>query len=132
MRLGLRAVLVGANIVHEQDIDLREPETLIAVLDRAHDAIIRIIVNDIERKLRQTAILGVPSAGMRLQQSPDLGGQYPGVTVFLPQRVTHAMFGGSDAIERRRIDVTNAGVPRGAHDRLAGWLIDVETASSQR
>src|SRR5580704_19694985 len=41
------------------------------------------------------------------------------------------MFGGADAIERRRVDVTNARVPGGPHDRLAGWLIDVETPSRQ-
>src|SRR6266700_3907755 len=42
------------------------------------------------------------------------------------------MFRRADAVERRGIDVTNAGVPGGAHDRLTRLLADVEAPSRER
>ena len=95
MRLG--TVLVGADVVHIEDVDPRQPEPLQAVLERPHDAVIRIVVDRVERHhmARRAAIA---RARVRPQQAADLGRQHPLVARPVAQRVADAALGLADAV----------------------------------
>ena len=47
--MGFLAVLHRADVVHIEDVDPRQPEPLQAILERAYDAVIGIVVEGLER-----------------------------------------------------------------------------------
>ena len=118
-RMRLRAVLVGADIVDVEDVDPRQPEPLQAVLVGAHDPVIRIVVDRVERQ-RMTAAVGMHAGRVRAQQAADLGREHPFVARPVAQRVADRALGLADAVERRGIDIAHPGIPGGRHDRLGG------------
>ena len=99
----LRAVLVGADVVHVEDVDAGQPEPLQAVLERAHDAVIGVVVDRVERQ-RMACGLGMHAGRVRAQQAADLGRQHPFVARPLAQRVADAALGLADAVERRGVE----------------------------
>src|SRR5215469_1419372 len=73
-------------VVDIENVDARQAQALQAVLERAHDAVMRIVVEDVERQ-RVPAL--EPGRGLRnrAQQSTDLGRQYPLASWLIAQRI---------------------------------------------
>jgi hypothetical protein len=110
-------VLVGADVVDIKDVDPPEAEPLQAVLDRAHDAIVRIIVDRVERhNVVWRAARGRP--GARPQEPADLGREHPFVAVLSAQRVADGALGLAEPVIGRGVNVAHARFPRGADNRL--------------
>jgi hypothetical protein len=75
-----------------ENVDARQAQALQAVLDRAHDAVMRIVVDDVEPQ-RVPAL--EPRRGLRhrVQQPPDLGRQYPLASWLIAQRIADGALG---------------------------------------
>ena len=129
-RMRLRPVLVGADIVHIEDVDPRQPEPLQTVLERAHDPVIGIVVDRIERQ-RMAAAVGMHAGRVRAQQAADLGREHPFVARPVAQRIADRALGLTDAIERRGIDIAHPGIPGGGDDRLGRLPRHLDPAAAQ-
>ena len=124
------AVLVGADVVDIENVDARQAQALQAVLERAHDAVMRIVVDDVERQ-RVPALERGRGPRHRAQQPPDLGRQYPVVTRLIAQRVADGALGLADAVKGCGVDIAHAGRPGGAHDRLRGFAADRDAGAAE-
>ena len=123
-------LLVGPDIVDIKDVDPRQPEPLQAVLVGAHDPVIRIVVDRVERQ-RMTAAVGVHAGRVRAQQAADLGREHPVVARPVAQRVADRALGLADAVERRGIDIAHPGLPGGRDDRLGRLPCNIDPAAAQ-
>ena len=74
----LVAVIVAVDVVDQRDVDLADPKPLKASVDRAHDTIVAVIVENLERQSFDVRAR-ILSNWQRLEQSPNLGGKHIGV-----------------------------------------------------
>ena len=123
-------MLIGADIVHIENVDPRQAEALKAVLERAHDPVIRIVVDRFERQ-RVSPAIGEDAGRVAAQQPADLGRQHPFAPRTVAQHVADATLGLADPVVRRGIDVAHAGGPGGAHDFFCGGARDSDLAAAQ-
>ena len=111
--MGFRAVLHRADVVHIEDVDPRQPEPLQAVLERAHDPVIGVVVDGLERQ--RIAAFRVRGRGpARTQQASDFCRQYPFVARDPAHCIADATLGLADTVIGRRVDVAHPGRPGGA------------------
>ena len=129
-RVALRPVLVHADVVDVEDIDPRQPQPLKAVLERAHDAVVGIVVDRVERQ-RVMAAVGVLAGRVGAQQPPDLGRQHPFVARMVAHRVADRALGLADAVERRGVDIAHPGAPGRGDDVLGRLAGDIDPAAAQ-
>ena len=94
----------GADVVHVQDVDAIEAESLEAVLERPHDTVIAVVVDEVERHGRQEAVTRGCVAG-RFEQTPDLGRQNVILSLTVPQGIAHAAFAQSLSVMGRRVEI---------------------------
>jgi hypothetical protein len=80
------------DVVDIENVDARQAQALQALLERAHDAVMRIVVDDVER---QRVLALEPGRGLRnrAQQSTDLGRQYPLPSWLIAQRIADGALG---------------------------------------
>ena len=108
------AVLGGPEIdvVDQGDVDLLQAEPHVRVLQRAHDAVVGVVVD--RREARQAVLAEVGRrllAGLHgVHDAADLGRQNVAVAWLLPQRRTHAQFAAAVAVIGRGVEVADAGV----------------------
>ncbi len=115
--MSFAAVLHRADVVHIEDVDPRQPEPLQAVLERAHDRVIGVVVNRLERqRIAPFRVLGRGPA--RAKQASDLCRQHPFVARDPAHRITDATLGLADTVIGGGIDVGHPGRPGGADDRF--------------
>ena len=118
------------DVVDIENVDARQAQALQARLERAPDAVMRIVVDDIEGQRMPALELG-RRLRHRAQQPPDLGGQYPVLTRLIAQRIADGALGLADAVKGCGIDIAHAGRPGGAHDRLGGFAADRDAAAAK-
>jgi hypothetical protein len=123
-------MLIGADIVDIEDVDPRHAEALKTVLERAHDAVIRIVVDRFEGQ-RVPPLIGEGAGRVAAQQPADLGGEHPLASRTVAQRVADATLGLPDPVIWGGINVAHAGGPGGAHDFFCGGAGDSDLAAAQ-
>ena len=116
-----RAILDGPEIdvVDQRDVDLRQSEPQMRMLQRAHDAVIGVVEHRCEA--RQAVLAEV---GRRLlarlhgvQDAADLGRQHEVVARLVAQRRAHAQLAAAVAVERRGVEVAHATLVGGIGQR---------------
>ncbi len=105
-------------VVHQQDVDPPGAEPVQAVLDRAHDAVVAVVVDlgERQRAFELAVVEGVGMAG--LEQAADLGRQHEALARPVAQRRADPVLRQAEAVEWCRIEQADAGIVGGAHRRL--------------
>ena len=101
---------------------LIEAKPRIAELDRAHDAVVGIVVVGRKGQRIDIGMVRNPVFRHRPQQAPDLGRQHVGVPRLVAQEIAEAAFRKAEAVEGRGIEIAQAGIPgdlQRLHRRLA-------------
>src|SRR4029077_9158779 len=129
-RARLGAMLIGADIVHIKDVDPRQAEALKTVLERAHDSVIRIVVDRFEGQWVSPAI-GEDAGRAAAQQPADLGRQHPFAPRTVAQRIADATLGLADPVVRRATHAAHAAGPGGAHYSPRGGADDGDLAAAK-
>jgi hypothetical protein len=114
-----RALVRHVDVVHEQDIDPVHAEAFERVFDRAHHAVVGIIVD--LAAVRYLEPLALSAAALRragLEDPPDLRRERVGVARLAPQEAVEARLGQPEPVERRGVVVADARLPRGIEDRV--------------
>ena len=115
--------------MHEQDVDTVEAEALQAVVERAPDRVVAIVVVDVERHRRAEA---VPLRGVAggLQQPAGFGGQNISFALPPPEHVADTALAQTLAVVGGRIEITEAGVPCRVEESRGIGIVErpVETA----
>ncbi len=111
--MGRVSVLPRPDIVDKEDVDPGQAQPLQTVLERAHDAVIGIVVDGFEWH-RRVVRLRRPEA--RAQETPDLCRQHPVVARHVAHGVADAALGLAEAVIGRGIDIARAGRPAGTDD----------------
>jgi hypothetical protein len=127
----LAAMLIDADIVHIESVDPRQAEALQAVLEGAHDPVIGIVVDRLERH-HLPPLAGIGHRAARSQQAPDFGRQYPLVARHGAQRIADAALGLAEPVIGRGVDIAHPGRPGSAYDRLRGFASHLDTAAAER
>lgn len=123
-------MLVGADVVHIKDVDPPEAKPLPAVLDRAQDAVTRIVVDRVERHhVVRRAAVGRP--GARPQEPADLGREHPLIALLGAQRVADGALGLAEPVIGRGVDIAHASLPRGADNRLGFGARDRDAGAAE-
>jgi hypothetical protein len=126
------AVRVAVDIVHIDQIDTREPESLQAVFERAAHALRAVVVALHEGQRVDVAVLVARRIGARFEQPADLGRQqiiiaWPGA-----QRVADASFRAAVSVMRRGIEIAHAGVVGVGDERFRGLIRNGAKQIAQR
>ena len=106
-------VVPGVEVVNQEDVDPIDSETLEAVLERAHHAIVAIIEHGLEFEPAQPLILDGVGSQRPTKDASDLG-RYDVVAARLAvERPPERMLGKSASVPRRRIEIAHAPGPGG-------------------
>ena len=97
-------------------------KALQAVLDRAHDAVVGVVVDQAERQAALELAMVERRRIARLEQAPDLGREHELVALLVAQRLAETVLGQAEAVVRRGVEIADAGVVAGL-DRGARLLI---------
>jgi len=133
-RILRRAMRVDADIVHIENVDAVEAEACIAEFDRAHDAVIGIVVIGVEGERIDIAVIGHGAGRHRPQQPADLGGKHVAAIRLVAQEIADPPFGETQPIPGRDVEIADAAIPgrlQRVH-RLLARAGTVETAESCR
>jgi ABC-type uncharacterized transport system permease subunit len=123
------AMLKAADIVGQQDVDAREAQTLQIVLEGAHDPIIAVVVNHVERQGIDHAKVAGVFHGTGLQETSNLVRQN---VVAASQNIADDPFGSSEPVPRGRIKVSDARVFRGLDKFLGLCVSEIDKVSAER
>src|SRR5690606_24858788 len=105
MNLGqFDAVRVYADIVDIEYVDAVQAEPRMAKIHRAHDAIIAVVILQLERQRIDKAELWNLVFRHWFQESPDLGGQHIAVARPAGKKIAKATFGKTETVERGGIE----------------------------
>ncbi len=105
------AMGVGADVVHEQQVDALQAEPLQAVLERAHDAAVAVVVVRAERQRGGPAVVHRLHGGIGAHQPADLGADDEGIAGLLAQEGAHAVLAQRVPVERGGVEIAQAGIP---------------------
>src|SRR2546421_9660712 len=113
-----------------ENIDPCQAEALKAVFERAHDPIVGIIEDILERHRKPQR---TRSTGIRMgpQQPSCLGRQDPIFARQLAQRIADNSARLAETIERRSIEIANTGRPPRPYNRLSFFSSDRDPVSSE-
>src|SRR5690606_1859516 len=110
----LRTVVEDVDVVRIEDVDAVDAEPLERRLEGTHHAVIGVVVDfAARRRLEELADAGPFLGRAYLQEPADLGGKSIVVALLAAQKAVEARFGKAKAVERRRVEVTAARLPRG-------------------
>ena len=118
----LRAVGPDVEVVDQQDVDPPGAKALQAVLDRAHDPVIGVVVDQAERQAALELAMVESGRIARLEQAPDLGREHEFGALLVAQRFAETVLGQAETIVRGGVEIADAGVVAGL-DRGARLLI---------
>ncbi len=130
-RMGFPAVLHRADIVHVEDVDPCQPEPLKAVLERAHDSVIGVVVDRIEWQ-RMAAFSVVGRGRARTKQASDLCRQHPFVARHPAHGIADTTLGLADTVIWCRVDVGHSGRPGCTDDGFRLLPGDRDTTAAER
>ena len=101
-----------ANVVDEENVDLGEAEALLAVLHRAHDAIVGIVVVDGEGERLDPGVAIDFAALVGAQQTADLGREHDALAT-VTQGIANEVFGAAETVLRGGVDEGESGFDAG-------------------
>ena len=106
-------MLPRPDIVDKEDVNPSQAQPLQTVFERAHDAVIGIVVDGFEWHRR---VAGRRRQEARAQETPDLCRQHPVVARHAAHGVADTALGLAEAVIGRGIDIARAGRPGGTDD----------------
>jgi hypothetical protein len=113
--MAISAMLPLTDIVGIEDVDLREAQALQTVLERAHDSVIGIVIDRIERH-RTSEPWIQRRIWTRTQQTANLCRQHPLIAGHFSQRISDDAACLTKAVKRRGIEIADAGRPSRTHN----------------
>ena len=112
-------VIEDIDVMDEQYFDVIEPQPFERMLERAHDAVVSIVVGFAPRRsIEELADAGAFTRRADAQQPADLGRDDIGLPRLAAQEMIEPGFGKSQPIEGRGIIVADAGGPGRLECRL--------------
>ena len=109
-------------VVDQQNVDPPGAKTLQAVLDRAHDAVIGVVVDQAEWQAALELAMVERGRIARLEQASHLGREHELGALLVAQRLAETVLGQAETIVRGGVEIADAGVVAGL-DRGARLLI---------
>jgi hypothetical protein len=123
-------MLHHADVVHIEDVDLRQAKPLQTVLERAHDPIVGIVVDGVERH-RMPTLPGLGRSQARAKQTSDFRRQHPFVTWYPAHRIPDATLGLAETVIGRRIDIADSSRPGRVYDGFGLLAADLDAATAK-
>src|SRR5262249_49196202 len=111
----LRRMAEIVDIVDERDVDALERHALKAVLERAHGAVVAVVVNDLERRRIDPEPRFDAAAGLRLEEPAGLRRENICMAWAPPQRLSKAKLGEAVPVERRCVEISEPCLPCSVH-----------------
>src|SRR5262245_30097359 len=116
-------MMIGGDVVDEEDVDLAEAQPLGAVLEGSHGSVIGVVVTRAERQaLNEGRLLGRFRVGG--EETADLGREDEVLARMAAQHVTEAVLGEGAAVMRCGVEEPHAAFPGGLERALALALVD--------
>lgn len=123
-----RLLHVILRIVHENEIDVIESHARDAFVERSHHPLGREVGGSSKRQRTLKERIGETGN----QELPDLRRQHELVTRPGSERRAEPALREARSVERRRVEVTNADLPRPVDRRTSGRLVQLREQSSER
>ena len=121
--LGVMEHLV--EVVDHQQVDRAEAEALQAVLVGTHDAVVAVVEVQRERqRIAPVLLVEQVGTGGGAQHAAHLGGDLEPVARVPAQEFAEAVFALAVAVERRGVEVADAGVPCALQNSFGGRVAD--------
>src|SRR5271154_2902974 len=128
--MSLVAVRHCADVMHIEDVDPRKTEPLQTVLERAHDPIVRIVINRIERHWG-FMFPGLPRRRARTEQTSNFRRQHPIIARFPAHCISDATLGLTETVIGGGVDIAHSGRPGGVHDGFGFAMADLDATTPE-
>ena len=107
-------VVPGVEVMNQQDVDPIDSESLQAVLEGAHHAVVAVVEDSLKLEAAAPLILDGVGPERAAEDTANFGRDDIVIARLAVERATERMFGQTAPIPGRRIEIVHAAVPGGA------------------